>query len=568
MANELKKLIREAFNTAYHNYKFKILSESVDTLKSKMSSSDINKAERAFFEIKNNPEIAYKYAWSPQTLNGGNPKDPQAPFNLLMEMLAEKLDPETKKRVFMAIYSDKNPALVNAIKARLMGMKGSHVTSEEATQAIETAWNEMFLGEKYKSGDQLKKSFEDATAEYKPLDSSNFGAYLMRRLVNASSTALRDYYATEKPTSLDAPSPVTGKSSDFGSEEDFGSDTLNPIMNPSADLAGLGAGLEGSEDTGDIEGADEYVSVAGDEETGDEENVSADETIGGGLESDSEEASAAKRNARQMIKRLEKSLYQAIEEYRNYYEPTPNQEKGFLALEEILSGLSPKEATAKLGFNTTAAIQDLKKNKTFSGMVDDYLLRNGFVNSRGKVESFVNMFPQWIADAVKFKLTGEVPKEFPEDRRTSFTSDEPESETTGLDMKQMHKLVIDTKKAVKALKQSGSDSKAIPALEALLTGTDPETVAKNYGYSNAENLAQDIKGLNIGATPQDIADSAKSLKVGKITKAQPVYAEPDELSEGKTFWFLEEVMLENFMKKNMDKIMENVYKRLLPKLNN
>lgn len=531
MANNLRNLIREAFNTAYNKHKFKILSESVETLKNKMSAGDINKANLAFNEISANPEIAYKYAWSPQTLNGDNPKNPQAPFNLLMELIAENLDPETKKKVFMAIYNDRNPALINIITNRLMGMKGSHVTPEEASMAVETAWNEMFLGDKHKTGDLTKKSFTDALAEYKPLDGSNFGAYLMQRLISSSSNALRDYFNTVKPKSLDAPSNITGKSTDIGD--------------------------------GEVEDEIPMGKGATDDDYNEDETNLYQPEAGSEFDLASDEAIAARNNARQMIKRMEKSLYEAIAEFRNYEEPTPNQEKGFTALEEILGGLTIKAVSAKLGFNATSAIQDLKKNKNFVRIVDDYLLRNGFVNSRGRVDSFINIMPQYIEDSIQFKKTGKLPTDFQDDRRAkAYATGSEAEEDNGLNFKQMHQLVINTKKAVKELRKKGIDSKALPALDALLTGVDPETVAKNFGYENPEGLAQDIAALNITARPEDIADSAKSIRYGSPTKAVPVYVEPEELAEGRTFWFLERIMYEEFMYKNIDIITENVYKRI------
>jgi hypothetical protein len=441
MANELKKLIREAFNTAYIKHKNKSLSESSDSMKAKMSSNDINKAEQAFREIKSNPNVIGGYAWTPQ--GSANGKLNQNQFNLLTELVFENTDLDFKKKVFMAMYSDKNPALVNTIKARLMGMKGSHVTEEDAMVAIETAWNEMFLGEKFKSGDQLKKGFMDAVKEYSPLDNSNFGAYLMRRIVNASSTALRDYYNLEKPVSLDAPSPVTGKATEFGSGEDFGSDSLNPIMDPGSDLTGLGAGFENPEANGAGD-SEEYITVAGDEEAGDEENVSPDMTVGANIE---DEGSPAQIEAKKMVSILVDSIREAVSDFRQYTNTTPAQQKGLSALEHIINtGESPDKDSAN-------AILDLKKNRKFMNTIDRYLFENGFLNSRGKAESFQNIKIKYLAQLVQFLKTGD-----------------------------------------------------------------------------ASVLSSDLQENKL--------------------------------------WFIENMILENFTKNHLDKIMENVYKRLLPKLNN
>lgn len=398
MANELKKLIREAFNTAYLNYKMRLF-ESVESMKSKMSSGDIYKVENAFREIKNDPNMAYKYAWTPQGSANGILNTKQ--FNLLVEMVFENTDMETKKKIFMTMYSDKNPALINAIKARLMGMKGVFVSEEDAMNALEVAWNEIFLGEKTKSSDKIKKTFTDKAEEYIPLENSNFGAYLMQFFVGSATNALRDFMGMEKPQSLDAPSPVTGKSTDISSGEDFGSDALNPMMNTDKDLSGLGAGLEKPDSGDELESSDDYIAVAGDEEADDEENVSADKTIGDDLESD--DSSPAEKQARKMIRILNLSLKQGIKEFRNSGNVSEAQERGLVALETILNtGVSPQEASSSLGYNATVAIDSLKSNKNFIKIVDDYLFTNGFLNGRGKVESFSNIKPMYLAQMVKY----------------------------------------------------------------------------------------------------------------------------------------------------------------------
>lgn len=585
MANELKRIIREAFTIAYNNHKSNIISEDVKSLESKMSSGDVYKVENAFREIVANPNLALQYAWSPQ--GSENKKLNPQQFNLLAEMIFERTDLNTKRNLMMSLYGQNNQALFNKAAKRIMSTLNTPTNKQTMEQAYMEGWAQMFLDTEKKGGEvEIKQNFEDIVTQYSAIPANkrtNFGAYIAEVLTSNMLNAYKSEMTRERGvSSLDKPSTVTGKATEFGSEEDFGSDTLNPIMDPGSDLAGLGAGLSNAEDN-DIEGSDEYLSAAGDEpEVGDEENVSTDQTVGADIEAGSPEAwkgghqqaDKARNNARLMIKRLEKSLYQAIDEFRKYEEPTPAQEQGLIALELILTGIQPKEATAKLGYNVTTRIQNLPVK--FTELVDDYLLRNGFVNSRGKVDSFRNMMPQWIADAIKFKRTGELPKDFQDDRRTtSYSSGETEEEPIRMNMKQMAQLVMDTKKATRLAKQSGNDSKAISAVESLLSGSAPETVAKNFGYESIESLAQDIVSLNIKATPQDIADSAKSLKLGIPTKAEPIYIEPEEepigepngMNENRTFWFLEELMLENFTRKHLDKIMENVYHRLLPRLN-
>lgn len=556
MANELRNIIREAFTIAYKQHRKSNIQETADSLKSKMSSGDVYEVENVFRDIVANPNLALKYAWAPQ--GSANGELSVAQFNLLAEMVFEKTSPEVKRNLMMSLYNQNNTALMQKAAKRIMGTLKVPINYNTLEQAYMDGWAQMFLDaeSKLKPGER-KQNFSDIAAAYsgKPildkngnLKDSNFGAYVAEILTSNILNAYREEMSREgASTSLDKPNQTTGKSTDVSdgdSYQDYGSDA--------------------SVDTGiDVDSSEEpEVDAPVDFEAGSEVDVAG------------EEATAAEAIAKETITDIEKSIHQAIEEYRNYEEPSANQEKGFMALEAILSGLSPKDASAKLGFNITTAIQDLKKNKTFVRFVDDYMLSNGVLNSRGKSESFMNVFPQWIADSIKFRETGELPADFKDDRRTTtYASGGYEDESTGLDMKQMHNLVINTKKAVKALKLAGNTSKALSAVESLLTGIDSETVSKNLGYGNAEELAQDISSLNITTSPQDIADSARSLKLGKPTKAEPVYVDQDaemdmnSLNENSTFWFLQDVINERFLNKNLEKIMERVYKRLAPKLN-
>lgn len=411
MEKQLRNVIREAFNIAYSTHKVSKLFESSQDMKASMSSGDVYKTEDVFRKLKENPSLAAEYAWTPQGSANGALNVKQ--FNLLVEMIFENADFNTQSKIFMGLYNDKSPALINRVSQYLTGKKGTNVTAEEAAQALEIAWNEMFLGEKYKSGEGMKKSFADAVAEYVPTinkrgSASNFGAYFMGRLLNAASTAFRDTVTADKPLSLDAPSLKTGKPKDIGDEggEDFGSDTLHQL-NIEPELKDIGAGLENPEagiDVGD-EGRDEYA-LADDSE----EDEMDGETVGQDLDSSvSDEATPAERHARKMIRILNLSIKQAIKEFRGTGKVTESQEKGLVALEQILStGIEPNALSSKLGYNVTTAIQDLKKNKAFVNMVDDYLFTNGFLNARGKVDSFINMKPLYLAKAAKYMLTGDV----------------------------------------------------------------------------------------------------------------------------------------------------------------
>ena len=438
MAKDLRNIIREAFTIAYYKHKTKNLFENVESLKSTMSSSDINKAEHAFREIKGNLNMAAKYAWTPQGSVNGELNTSQ--WNLLAEMIFENMDSENRRKAFMVMYSDKNPALVNTIKGKLMGIKGTFVTEEEAMQAMENAWNQIFIGEKYKNKEDIKRGFSDAEKEYVPKDKSNFGAYLITRLLNASLNSLRDSFNSEKTQSLDAPVAATGKPRDVSdSGDDFGSDALEDPE--THDVVGS-SNLLDEPDTEERE-----TTILPGEESEEDTDEKSTETLGQKIAgSESDDSSPAEREAKRMVSILVESLHEAIDDFRKYVKVTPAQEKGLSALEKVLAtGESPDK-------DSTNSILDLKKNKKFIITINRYLAENGFVNSRGKVESFINIKIKYLARLVKFLQTGDL---------------------------------------------------------SLLKGLDESKI-----------------------------------------------------------WFLEDVLFEDFIKYNMDKVMENVYKRLSPRLNN
>jgi hypothetical protein len=417
MSNSLKKLIREAFNTAYKIHKDKTINESVDRMKASMSSGDIAKAEQAFREIKANPNLALQYAWTPQGSANGklNPKE----FNLLLELVYEQTDLEMKRLIFMGLYNDKNPALINLLTNRIIGLKGIYTNKQQAMQAVEAAWNSMFLGEKTKKAketgtEQTYRGFTEAVNDYVSSGDSNFGAFLLSKLTGFAVNYYRDEIMGKQTTvSLDAPSTKTGKPRDISDEtgEDFGSDTLN-APDAGETIKNFGAGVDDAEeDNGpaiDIDEPEITSDEDGEYNPGEEENSN---TLGGDLEGSlgDEDSSPAEKHARAMLRKLVIALKKGFADFRAHEKVTPKQEQAMRAIELMLNtGKSVEEVGKELGINVTSAIFDLKKSKKFLDIIDTLLYEEGFLDNRGRVQSFVNIRPLYIAKVAKYLKTGDL----------------------------------------------------------------------------------------------------------------------------------------------------------------
>ena len=625
MANELKKLVREAFNIAYTNHKTNKINESVEGLKSKMSSGDIYKVENVFRSIVANPNLAIKYAWTPQGSANGELNTNQ--FNLLVEMVYEKTDMAAKKNLIMSFYNQENKALFNKAAKRIMSSLGVATNQQTLESAYMEGWAQMFLETQSKKTGERKQNFEDITALYsgkKFIDSkgnereSNFGAYIAEIITSNILNAYKDEMSRGgRATSLDEPSSTTGKPADFGTEDDFGSDTQHATMG-AEDLGNLGAGLDNPETIGepeDIEvGAenqedgDDYESLAGDEDSGVENG--GGETIGSGIEAvDSEEDRKEKeedkedrkekdrKDAKRNITALYKALFHTIKEYEEYHEPTQAQKNGLTAIKAFISGLEPKEATKKLGFNATTAFENLKDSKEFTRIANDYFLADGVLGARGRAMSFSDLQPKYIAWSAQF-FKSKNDKQFfkskvadqkfdlddrgrsaskiisPEElkrRKEAFSQEFTENQSEKI--KQTIILKSSLKNAItqfeKTVQVTPEQEQGLKALSDLLKyNTNTTEISAKVGYdahSAIDNLLHDKKFAKIA---DDIVRSKSKVKVGSVANL-----DADDLSKvivdlrtgGSSS--LAEMSLNEFIDKNMDKIMERVYKRLAPKLN-
>lgn len=370
MIDKLRTLIRESIG--------KVLNEKNIARLASNISPDVKVVTDAFKKIQSNYNLAKNYAWTPQGSANGELNTHQ--FNMLVEMVYEYTDENTAKLIFMSLYHYTDTALNNALAKYLRQVRNVVATPEALKAAAEKCWTQMFMVERNKKGTADKFSFEYYYNKYTPMEKGNFGGYFFKVL---GKMFLNSYKDITTPTVTDdsdafikAPASLDATPYSSGNKMNM-YDKISP---------------------------EEYENKL-------RGNTPYDRTLGNKLANSMPNKSyaASTQKARRMIKALITSLKKAINEFSTKNNPTPAQQRGLKALSELVSsGDTPAEISKRLGYNITSSIQDLKKNRAFVSMVDDTLLANGFVNSKGKVDSFMNMQPLYIAKAVNYMETGNV----------------------------------------------------------------------------------------------------------------------------------------------------------------
>lgn len=621
MANELKKLIREAFNTAYLNHKK--INESAESIGASLSPAQKAEADKLINTLVNKGPGYQKIEWDPSgesqgigtyipvDKSKGRVSGNRKVQDYIVESIFEsyRATRDDKYRDALASFfrytgtrtqdSDGNPVtdespMWKIAKQRFMGGKGQNAAEQnKALERLEAnkpgslfdfvanSWEKTFS----------KKHFDSLVDNYKDVG-GNFGRFITNHIMLDLRNQIRDATGPGSEfgagvTSMDAPSSVTGKASDFGGEN--GDAAENNDEDSEAQMSGVGA----TDDTYNRDEDNLYQK-----ERGSEYEKITDEP------GTTDDAEARRKESKQMITALFKSLFQAIKEFREYHEPSANQEKAFVAIEKLMRGSRPKELSQELGYNVTTFIQDLKKSKEFVRIADDYLLANGFINSRGKAESFVNVAPIYIADAAKYfktKDTG-ITKDLDTRDRTSYVEDVPEDEK---DVKRMMIFKNSIKRGMRDFLSSGNitpeQQQGLKALELILnTGASADEISAELGHNVNDsinllnhdgNFLQKINNVLIQNLAKNIflptiinkhdpatkrpytKEKAMLLAMEEASKEKISSIDPDYLTKVSNFIrtgsesSLAEMSLNEFIENNFDVIMERVYKRLSSKLN-
>lgn len=598
MSKELQKLIREAFNNALKAHSNRILSEALT-----------QSVSQALNRVISNPETASSFAWTPQGSKNKalNPTEFNTFTDELYKMLSPKKDPanlQKLKQIMLALYSPDNLALSNSAAQELLSKK-IVPNKEMFKDAFYDGWSKIFLGDVETKSSKLNrhldqnaqpefyKNFEQYVAEYNPALSANFGSYIAQKVKEAVLQSYKDTMEETLPkSSLDAPSRTTGKPTDVGDGEDFGSDAMH-AGGVEAELGDLNYGYEKTGGEGnDVSG--QNVNLDADITVGDTEEVDPEtgETLGAELGDATEDAvdlSDNPTNTKQFSKEMIELLFNSINKGIDYYiKQFPNDKtstaiNGFSALRKIMNA----EDLNKL---EDQAIKDIKKGNSSTAkrlipIIDYFLSKDDFEDLNGKFMSFQDLSIKNMIRAAKFLKTGEYERVTADDvadrqsrqsefekaqaRNKEMSDIEDELQNTSRGLKDMMKTIAGIKKTAKSISPEGENATGLQVLSGLLSGISPQTISRNMGI-NAEEEINKLKAdpnfqMFSNLTAQDIADAAKSIKVGKPSKA--VALSPEEELQENRLWLIhsllrEEEELERFIANNITTIMENVYNRL------
>ena len=249
MANELKKLVREAFNIAYTNHKTNKINEDSASMGASLEVSGQKQiADDILKTLINSTVGSGSLFWSPQGGSMGGKKINVNQLNYIVEKLVElyKQTKDNKYKMIIAyIYSPfaetgtfKRPdgTTARTIKSKplydFMLRKFQYSTELERLmeedpeifkEMISDVWNWMFVDGKIKPAKgeykgQIMQTFDRMVAEYIPNESSNFGALINKYFENQIKNSTRREASVEfKTASMDAPTS-SGRSHDFGDE--------------------------------------------------------------------------------------------------------------------------------------------------------------------------------------------------------------------------------------------------------------------------------------------------------------------------------------------------------------
>jgi len=588
MNNRLRLLIRQ---TLFENHAKSLISEAHETsktLSAKLPPESVAKVEARFNEINANINAATKYPFSPsstrdKTEEGAiSARQKNDEFKLLVEMIHERMPIEKQKNVFMIMFSQSNPYLQRASTYYITKDIGG-TNQAIAIEAFRDAWERFFMGGTTQKRDETKeyKKFEQYASEYdknkfdKEEDSNSVSTFA-GRIVIAIQSGTRAAYSSliggPKISSLDAPSQVTGKSTDVDSGEDFGSDAMHADTS-SDTLSDFGASFDDNdESTVDL---DTDITTDDYEDTGAESGETFGDVMSGELSDYSDEELLAHNKAKKMAKTLVGSIYEAITDLKHQATNPVGKKNISPAQLQALDNLEKTLNTGNLTFDGFRSwghsLDALKKSAFILSQFDKYIKFSGFRNSRGKAVSFADMQPKYLLNLIKFSQTKDpslAPEEgLPSDYLGDTETQEKIKDIYGseTDIKDISKKVISIKKNIKDIVKSNpteENLEGVKALDGIFKGMDLRQVSQALGKSAAD-VNKAVAGLGQGADAQEVVDLVRALKTGAYKKgyAVPYDAEAEE-SLREAVEIAESILMERFMKNNLEKIMERVYKRL------
>lgn len=570
MKNSLQNLIREAFNTAYHNHKAKktisILKESSEHLAKLLTPEQKTQAEQVLNIMITQKPGWEKYQWDPSgKVNGVS----QQQWNYIVEKILELYQAtgdDKYKNILGNAYTfarkttgvgeeahTTNSALYNSIIGPLLAN-----TALERLQAqdpdflytvLSRVWGRIFAGGKIdpKAGKYAGQTNVDAwkkiVDDYLSSEKSNFGAYLREIIFKDVRDLIKVEMDKGSTISLDKPNK-TGKSSDIGDEDESGIEDIRQ-----------------GEEFGDEENIE-----GGDEATHGYENITAD--------ADTEK----QKRAAEKVKKFQKAVSDIVHASKTL---GIKNETGLLALQEMgLNFLSYEEIAAKYPdlfkekeTQNVDAIKSILKNKNLikisNEVLSKYIQNPESVTEAKKEVDFglYNIFsePNWQE---KYNLGPEVVEEiikiFKEKvsadttLKNKYTNIFREYALNHLTPEQIADNLSDITKKIRG---SGESSLTKYGAGANLVKSALYNLGKNNRFIALADSILRENGFNIDFEEINWSDFAKA---GKAMIDAELAKEPEVNNIGNDTE--EKYVWENFIAENLDKIIERVYKRLEKRL--
>lgn len=560
MTNKLKILVREAFNTAYLNKKLQSLNEDARQ-RGEALGVDKTKADEVLAKIINNPNQAINYPWLMKSKSGLSNEQSNYIVDSLVEMY--KATGDNKYKEALGNMFSPSPIIStgqNMIDKRIKeksttntptynfvfskAREGSPLESiykkdpEFAYEAMIKAWGRLFKGGTVlpKGTDTKVDAFDNILKHYND-SGQGFGGAIIEAMAGDVKNQSRK--EVQRQGKFVAP-PVNkdGKELDFGDE--------------------YGSGAEGAEsEAGSEFQDDEFSTIGGAEEL--EKSVEADSGISLDMEN------------------YQNAIKKAIQVAR---ETGAANKDALLVFEEVmLNYMTYDEITAKY--------PEIFATKKPNNLLRDLIVKtpnSKFNQILRQVESEYDI-PS-ISESLFPVINNRAETELHKMARTTHKDTFPTAVKTIIKTAQSQK-IADTKSllAFEGFVLDGlgfdeivdenpgffADEKdAKNTFENLLKNKNfqelSSLVSKEFGLDSdivsAASKKASKQGQGLGA--QWIAKAGKEMMANKNEPSKVDNSEePEADAEADKLGYV----FEKFLAENMDKVMENVYKRLAPKLN-
>lgn len=580
MQISLKSIIREAFNTAYDQYKSgkNTIKESSERLGALLTPEQKTKADQVLNTMVTQSPGWEKYQWSPDASQGLSQKEWNYIIEKIFELYKATGDDKYKQIIGNAYtFSPKitgvgdsaqvtQSALYNAILPKLSADKSSlerliQKDPDALNNLLSKAWGRIFAGGKIdirdkkddqgniiKQGEKNVDAWQALVKNYNSTD-SNFGAYLFTVLLHDTKDLINSEMERVSATkSIDAPNQTTGKSTDLGDED--------------------GNDISDEEEDGIVGGANSDLGDNFDDETSDDNGPTYLAT-----QSQSEEE---RRRQDKIISNWDN----AINEIVNGMKTIPKiNERAVVAFEEIMKNyLSYQEIAQKHKdlFDPSELTISILNNKNLKNAADTVLAPYGLdysIFQNPNWDSEYNGTPRMAAEALDSTTQSSTdsfdPKAIVNDIINLFSSTAKLSTTDKNKVINTFKQYALEHKTAREIAESLGETGEALVKTAILNLTKEEAKASDIAGVSKKDLFYELcyKTLLKYGFPKPVAyrgftnfNFADYWKAGKEKqREQEEFKNSMAPEDSKYVW---EEVDQQFISENFETIIQSVYKRL------